>query len=383
MLNLKVVQVGWNWINELGGAAQSVSNFQKALGSFVVSFTKENGGLYRGSENVKQLHIPYADCNINRYSYSRSPLKEQAEQVLIEADLIVCHGFYRYHFDWAVKIAKQHNIPYWIIPHGSLDPYVFTYRALSKKIWFALKGNKSFADASALIFATESEREKAQIYAAVDRSHVIHWPVEYVYTDNRETIKTKIRKKLNIPAEAKVLIYIGRFHPMKRPIDTISAVAACKNNNLYLIMIGPDSDVLTAAECKKYCQDNDIANVCFVKAVYGQEKFDYYLAVDAFISLSHRENFGYTVAEALSSGIPVILSPGNDLGNDIKLLGCGWLLEDNSLRIATKAVSEFASTPRKQLADMGLRGQEWARSELSWLSFNSKIQKLVQLTAVK
>jgi glycosyltransferase involved in cell wall biosynthesis len=100
------------------------------------------------------------------------------------------------------------------------------------------------------------------------------------------------------------------------------------------------------------------------------------MAADAFISLSHRENFGYTVAEALSSGIPVILSPGNNLSYDIRHLNCGWLLADDNPVTAIKAVNEFAVTPGEQLVEMGRRGQQWAQAELSPEMFKSQLHVL-------
>lgn len=383
MIKINVIQVTWNWIKESGGGAQSVLDFAELLNSPVISFTKESSGQNICSETVNQLHIPYMDIELNRYAYSCSPVKQQAEKVLSNANLIIIHGFYRYHFDWAVSIAKKNNIPYWIIPHGSLDPYVFTYRSLPKKLWYSLKGEKSFSDADAIIFATKSEKDKSLMMSQTEKSKVIHWPVDRVETKNSVEAKFRIRKENNIPHDAKVLIFIGRFHPMKRPVETIKAVAACNANNVYLMMMGPDSDVLTAADCNNFCVKNNYENIRFIEPVFGKEKYDYYMAADAFISLSHRENFGYTVAEALSSGIPVILSPGNDLSKDIKHLSCGWLLAEDNPKSACSAVNEFAVTPVEQLVEMGLRGQQWARAELSPEWFKSQIQALALETVEK
>lgn len=380
MKSINVVQVAWNWVSESGGAAQSIANFQKALGSYVISFTREHSGNYHNSESVRQLHVPYKQSIINRYSYSVSPLKAKAANVLLSADLLVIHGFYRYHFDWAVRIAKQNGIPYWIIPHGSLDPYVFTYRSISKKLWFRLLGENAFDNASAFVFSTTSEMLKSELKVNPDVSHVIHWPVDSVNTENKEQVKREVRSQLDIPINARVLIYFGRIHPIKRPVETIQAMAACKDSNLYLIVVGPDSDVLSASECERYCSLNNITNVRFVKPIYGLDKFNYFMAADAFISLSFKENFGYTVAESLSVGLPVILSPGIDLGNDLKDIGCSLILSDNNLDSAVTVLKRFCEMPSDILLDMGARGLDWAKAELSRESFNNKIQSLAQKT---
>ena len=64
--------------------------------------------------------------------------------------------------------------------------------------------------------------------------------------------------------------------------------------------------------------------------VYGDSKYHYLFASDAYVSLSQRENFNHTAAESLSAGLPVILSPGNDLAGEIRDEGCSWSLNDVS-----------------------------------------------------
>lgn len=374
---MNIIQIAYNWDDESGGISLSIDNFAQALHSSVISFTKENGGNYKAGATANQLHIPYSECAVNRYAYTWSSIKKRAEQVASSADIIICHGLYRYHIDWAIQIANKYNIPYIIVPHGSLDPYVFTYRSIYKKIWLALKGRKHFKNAGSIIFATEKEKNKAQLVISSDRSSVVHWPVDRIDTENSVEVKARIRKELDIPINAKVLLYIGRIHPMKRPIETINAVMSSNRDNIYLLMIGPDSDVLSIADCVEYCNKNNFKNIRFIKPVFGNEKYDYFMSADAFVSFSFRENFGYTVAEALSTGVPVILSPGNDLSNEIGHLNCGWLLEDDTAESRSKSISEFAATSSEQLIEMGHRGQQWTRNELSFEVYQAKINSIV------
>lgn len=383
MRNLSAVQVGWNWIKESGGAAQSVLDFSKALDSMVISFTNEHGCHFFENDSRRQLHIPYRENFLNKFSYTNSPIKRQAENILFGTDLILIHGFYRYHFDWAVSIANRYSIPFWILPHGSLDPYVFTYRGLAKKLWLLFKGNKSFANAKHVIFATESEKDKSYVQVSPEKSIVIHWPVDPVNTHGSAEVKLRVRMEHDIPHDAKVLLFIGRFHFMKRPMETIKCVASCNLDDVYLMMMGPDSDVLTAVDCNDYCKKIGYTNVRFINPVFSLKKYDYFIAANAFISLSYRENFGYTVAESLLSGIPVILSPGNDLSKDIRHLNCGWFLTDDNLESASRAVNDFAATPGEQLVEMGRRGQEWAQTELSPEMFKSQMQALALETVKK
>ncbi len=383
MNNYHIAQVGLDCVDESGGSSNSIMDFHKALKGIIISFTRSKLISNNKLQNPSIIHIPVEDNLINRYGYTNSLIKKEAERILTGVELIICHGIYRYHIDWATRIAMKNNIPYWVIPHGSLDPFVFTYRALYKKLWLYLSGNKILAKASSVIFATEMERIKALPYTKRAVSNVVRWPTPPVDIDNRIEIRNSIRSIHKIPHDARLLLYIGRIHPMKRPIETIKAVAACRRDNLFLLIIGPDSDVLTADMCKKYCNENDISNVKFAKPVYGKDKYKYFVAADAFISLSYRENFGFTVAEAMSSAIPVILSPGNDLAPDISPVNCGWILPDNEINSVTVILRDFAAMPLQQLAEMGIRGKKWTESKLSIDHFNTAIVNLAKRSIMK
>lgn len=382
MATFRVTQVGYNCENDSGGSYKSIQHFKNVFDSTVISFTKSDV-TEKINDAIEIFHVPYSESWFNRYAYTFSPVKDVAETLVKNSDLVICHGFYRYHFDWAVKIAIQNNIPYWIIPHGSLDPYVFTYRTLSKKIWFWLKGNRSFERANAIIFATSQEYSKALPYLSGTTAHVVSWPIEPVEIVNRLEARTRIRTENLIPLDAKLLLYIGRIHPMKRPIETIKAVSACGDSKVHLLMVGPDSDVLTQSMCKQYCKDNNIINVHFVPPVYGNSKYEYYAAADAFISLSHRENFGYVVAEAMSAGIPLILSPGNDLSKEIELEDCAWLLPDTEDKTVIEAIGRFAVAEGSDLVAMGKRAKCWADSHLSFDTFKTKLLAIRRLTQNK
>lgn len=375
---LSVVQVGYECLEASGGTFRSVRNFHEVFDSSIVSFTNAQAAkdLQR---NSKFLHVPYPEMRVNRYAYAWSRRKQDAAALLRKADLVVCHGFYRYHFDWAVEVARKALIPYWVIPHGSLDPYVFTYRSLQKRAWLRVLGERSFKRASAIIFSTERERMKAERFTGACKTFVIHWPVEEVDTSRRSEAREVIRRKHGIPTNARVLLYVGRLHPMKRPIETIRAVKSCEGVNIHLMVMGPDSELLSAETCKKYCNESGIRNVSIVPPVYGDSRFEYYLAADGFISLSRRENFGYSAAEALSAGLPVILSQGNDLGKDLEGVGCGWILSEGEAGAEETAICEFAAATSARLQEMGENGQKWARSNLSFQMFRQRLGQLVRI----
>jgi glycosyltransferase involved in cell wall biosynthesis len=105
-------------------------------------------------------------------------------------------------------------------------------------------------------------------------------------------------------------------------------------------------------------------------------------AADGFISLSHRENFGYSAADALAWRQPVILSTGHDVVHEMPrettgALACGWLIPDDVVDPATEAIRAFASLPERRLSEMADAGGTWAEDRLSFDRFRAALMTLL------
>jgi glycosyltransferase involved in cell wall biosynthesis len=110
-----------------------------------------------------------------------------------------------------------------------------------------------------------------------------------------------------------------------------------------------------------------------LKPIYGPAKFTALFGSDAYVSLSLRENFNNAAAEALASGRPVILSPGNDLGPDLSAHRCSYLISENTAPAATGALQIFARAPAEQLEKTGLNARLFAETILSFDRFRSRL----------
>jgi glycosyltransferase involved in cell wall biosynthesis len=199
--------------------------------------------------------------------------------------------------------------------------------------------------------------------------------VEYVDISCRAEMRDLVRDRHRIPDEARVLFWIGRLDVMKRPLQTIEAFGKVGNPLVHLMMIGPDGS-LTRQDCERFCAERNISNVHLIGPVYGDEKYQYYMASDAYISLSFRENFNYTAAEAMACGLPVILSSGNDLGHELRDINCGWMLKTSGEKECLDVLNQFVSMPQILLDEMGLSGLRWARNALSWETFAQSLRQL-------
>ena len=380
---MKIVHVGLDLVPSSGGTVASIRDFSQAVKSSIISFTGPEKLKTEASAIPDTVHVETSPGFLGRsFAWAPEVNRRQALDTINDADLIVCHLLLRYHVHWVKAVAKRKNIPYWVVPHGGLDPYVFSSRSLVKKIWFNLFGRSFLKNAACVIFATEKEKIQAAPYYKGNNCCVIHWPVQALDGARSDFTRKLICRKYGIASDEKILLYLGRLHQSKRPLETITAFAQAKTSGVHLLVVGPE-DTISQNDCIGLAKALGADNIHVTGAVYGEEKNDYLLAADAYISLSAKENFGYTTAEALSAGLPVILSPGNALRYDISHLSCGWMLAEDTLASAIGAIKEFAATQKEKLAEMGQRGQQWALAELAKEKYDNNIRLLAHKTVDK
>lgn len=361
-----------------GGPTKTIACFKEALNAELYSFFD--------TKKVEVDPVGVDDANIVRVSnvpvakqfmWAHRPDLVKAEDALAQSSMVSCHSFYRYHALWVNKMSRKYGVPYWFVPHGILDPWVMDKGRCVKQLFWKSGGQRFLDEASTVIFSTSAECEKAKTQFDLPATEVIPWPVELVDCSDRERRRVKVRGMLGIDDEAKVLLYFGRLHSMKKPLETIRAFAAGGDNNLHLIMVGNEQDV-SLKDCYQLAQEAGVHDrVHLVGPVYGNEKYDYLMAADGYISLSHRENFNHTAAESLSAGLPLIISPGNDLKGDIADLKCSIGLCDDEQRTASDGVEAFNSLPIQEIREMGGRGRDWVSKNLQFSQFSNRLRSVV------
>ncbi|MDC0613344.1 glycosyltransferase [Akkermansiaceae bacterium] len=376
----KLVQVGVDLIPSNGGIHKSTLQFSEAFdGSPIISFTQVKEMQTGDNPSGPIHHFPLSKNRLLEwYGFSPSSVRRKAEQLAQQTDVLCCNIMLRHHACWTRSLARREKIPYWFVTHGQLDPHVYTHRLGVKRLWLKLFGRKILEDAKFVIFSTEREREKAKWFYDGANTCVIHWPVELMDLTATESSKAELRSRIKVPPETRVFLCLGRLHSGKRVFETIKSFSMANTAGAHLVVVGPDGDI-TVDECREFARQQGVSDrVHLVGPAYGTEKEMYLLGSDVYISLSMKENFGHTAAESLSAGCPVVLSPGNDLSEELRPYQCGRFLDDDGLSIASKAISEMAQLTNLELELMGRRGRDFAEEYLSLSLFKEKLTRLAE-----
>jgi glycosyltransferase involved in cell wall biosynthesis len=368
------LHVGLELLRSTGGTTKAVSDFARALpGSSVAALCSSEKLRDQGPFSKSWRYLPLEDSLRGRL-YS---VPERSSLTVFQTggprlDGVFCHMLYRSNTNLTARLAVANAAPYYVVPHGSLDPWVFTYRAWQKILWLRLFGRKFLRDARAVIFATEGERRKAMREVPLTNSLVINWPVESHTDLTGET--DSVRRQFKLPLARRLLLSFGRLHSMKRPLELIELFRRSECRTASLVMVGPDDDV-THAQCLAAAR-GDVRIHC-LGPVYGQQLTNLIGACDGYISWSRRENFNYCLAESMAAGRPVIAGPGNDLAVDLRGQNCGWFPLSDFPENMLAAIYDFAAITPEELNQLGSNARRIAEDRFSPVAFSRTLQSLV------
>jgi glycosyltransferase involved in cell wall biosynthesis len=380
----------WNVCTELdpslAGLYRGIVDFARALDAPVISFCRRRSG----ADFAPDVPVKRVACGPNPPGYPclfvGQSAAESADRIVGDADLLIVHSLFRGHVAWAARHASRSGTRLWSVPHGCLDPWGLKQRGLLKRAWLAAYGARFLEQASVTLFSTHREREKARPWISSGETTVIPWPVELPDVSDREAARHRFRQRLSIPESATILLSAARLHSMKRPLETVAAFCATDSRYAHLVMVGMDGDI-TASQVAGAVPAGHRNQVHVPGPMHGLDLRDAWLAADGFISLSYRENFGYSFAEALSYGLPAIVSPGHDLAWDLPMDGSGrwpygWLLPDDHPRSATGAIAEFirchraAGRDRIESAPPWSSARPWVAEQLAPERFRERLLRL-------
>jgi glycosyltransferase involved in cell wall biosynthesis len=335
-----------------GGIYLIVESFKKVLNSVVVDFV---------GRDLKEITTSDFKIDVlNKSIFKAYPIlskPSEVEKILSQLSfidprpsLVIIHGLWRVHDTIGCKFAKDNKIPYILVLHGALDPYCFTYRAWQKKIWLFLVGNKVIHEAKAVICSTEREYEKAKKYLGSANVEVCHWGIEVPSLKNLVIWRDEIRQKLHIDPKERVLIFLGRMHRMKRPIETLLAFKKNQPQGWTILMVGPIENGGGAENITMICDQKSLR---YYPPVSGIDKWKFLAAADAFVNLSYRENFGNSVAEAAAVGLSLLISDGVDIFPVLQKNKAADVVHINKLGDVERVLTKFLGKTREEHIQMG------------------------------
>jgi glycosyltransferase involved in cell wall biosynthesis len=310
------------------------------------------------------------------FGWCRGEELRKLHRAVEAADSIMIHGLYFHAASVAAELARKRGIPAIVILHGGLDPYVFKYRSVRKRIWLRMHRDALF-ERSRVVCASRGECRKAGAFVSPKNLRVLGWPVQAHAVRDKTAARAEIRRKHGISPVAEVVMFCGRIHSIKRPFETVSAFLQARLPNWVLVVIGPAED-RGEADRLRAMADASGGRCFYAGSVYGPDLSTYYCGADAFVSFSRKENFGYSIVEAAGFGLPIIVTSEVDLSDDIAEWGCGLVVRDTSSQGLAQAFRILHEIDPSHRSAMGERGKAWVDQCFSFDRFRSGVADLVR-----
>ncbi len=264
-------------------------------------------------------------------------------------------------------IARKYRLPYIVSPHGTLGKAAFEGGSRVKLVFWPLVQRPALASVSCFHATAESEAREI-------RSHGFRQPIAVV--PNGVDVPTEIERG----PRAKEVLYLGRIHP-KKGIDVLLHAwgrieDSCPGWSLRIA--GPDNGGYLS-DMMSLSRSLSIKRASFDGELLGPERDEAYRRASLFVLSTRNENFGMTVAEALSRGTPAIVTTGAPWSG-LRTHGCGWWI-DQGVDPLARALKEAMALDPGALADMGERGWRWVNEEFSWRSVGRDMEAVYRWVA--
>ncbi|MCR5368468.1 glycosyltransferase [Eubacterium sp.] len=251
---------------------------------------------------------------------------DKLELSFCKPDIVVFHEIY--HIEYC-KIARQLEtlkIPYIIIPHGGLTIEAQNKKRLKKNVANILFFNRYINRASCIQYLSQKEKEKS-IFAG-----------NSLVCSNGITIPQL--KKISFRKSKIHFLYIGRLETHIKGLDILLDALLIVQDRMRIeggevFIYGPDNNGGYETVTNMIKERNLEDFVHLYPAITGVDKEKVYLNSDCFVQTSRSEGMPLGVLEALSYGIPCLITKGTSLGELVQDNNIGWVSDTNSESVAT------------------------------------------------
>jgi D-inositol-3-phosphate glycosyltransferase len=219
-------------------------------------------------------------------------------------------------------------------------------------------GEQQVVDASALLIAnTDDEaRQLVELYDA-DPEHVdiVHPGVDLdTFTPGD---RTTARAALGIPADAQVLLFVGRIQPLKAPDVIVRAARHMLDADptrplIVAVNGGPSGSGLEhPTALADLARDLDLGDrVRFEPPCDRTHLAQWYRAADITVVPSHSESFGLVAVESQACGTPVVAADVGGLRTAVADGESGILVAGHDPRTWARVLADLLDQPRRREA---------------------------------
>lgn len=376
---MKILRVIASMDPESGGPCQGIRNTVAALSQLGVAnevvCVDSPESEYIKHDSFKIYALGPAT---NPWAYSGRLLPWLIENIS-RFDAVIVHGLWLYPSHAMRKamseVARKNSkdIPWFVMPHGMLDPYFQEapdrkFKALRNKMYWRMIEHKVVESATSLLFTCEEElllaRKPFEPYRPKKEINV-GYGIQPPPTFTPE-MSTAFFQKAQLDSDQKYLLFLSRIHPKKGVDNLINAYLELlenanqdTNNIPPLVIAGPGLETPFGKEMVTLAAKNEKFKnrIIFPGMLTGDAKWGAFYSCEAFVLPSHQENFGIAVVEALACKKPVLISNKINIWREINRSGGGVIGSDTQAG-TFEILNDWLNTSSEEKEDFKLKAYD-------------------------
>lgn len=237
--------------------------------------------------------------------------------------LIVFHEVYYLVYIKIASLLRKNKIPYVIVPHGCLTFGAQNKKRLKKAIFNFFLFNRFICKANIIQCLSSFEMKQS------------HFEVPKFISSNG----FEYHDCSNECEKEKTIVYIGRLDIYHKGIDLlIQSIFLSKEEVLRsgckIHLYGPGTKK-TKRKIKSLISKKGLSSIINLNdAVFGDEKITIIKKSRFFVQTSRFEGMPLGILEAMSYGVPCLVTEGTTLAECVDQYDAGWTAENNALSIS-------------------------------------------------
>lgn len=346
-------------------SALKMQDIKSDVISTSAGFTKNSLRDMDSDSEVKKLIF---DLSFPQFWFYSSSMKSWLRENISHYDLIHLHIPFTAPFFMASRAAIEMKIPMIATLHGLLDPWSMSHKALKKRIYYKLIERLCLSSCAAVHVTSDLEFRAVKNLNIPVAIRNIPWAVE---SYPEQFIKVAQQHLIR-------LLFIGRLHPVKSIPTIFNAMAHLKKLGIdvQLDLAGTGDTAYEQLLRQKINQHQIHQQIIWHGHVSEDQKNALYQNADLFVLPSLHENFGLAAAEAMSAGLPVIVSDQVGLAPDVVEFGAGFVIPSDNYLSLVDAIKK--GHQENLMVTMGVAAKNLVKDRYSSGVFSAKLHDMYQ-----
>jgi glycosyltransferase involved in cell wall biosynthesis len=301
-------------------------------------------------------------CGSGPRGLSDARLAKELRRAIEESDVCHVHGMWLPHCLAVRRMASERGKPVVSSVHGMLEQWEMRHKWLKKSLYSLLFERPSLRRSTCLRALSEHEVGDYRRFGSRAAIAVVPNGI-----DALERVDPALFfEKFPALRHKEIVLFLGRVHHKKGVFNLLRAwkTVAARREDAHLVIAGPEYGN-TGDEARRLITELELARtVTMAGVISGRMKLAALSAAKYFSLPSYSEGLSVAVLEALSIGLPPVITPECNIPS-VGASGAGRITSNEPAELADTLISCLEASAR-EWQEMSCAGRRLARSEFDW-----------------